>query len=101
MRKSRKTQNLQKEFKVEQEVVRQGVVGHAFDLIIRFKDKNNQPEIFMDENLQLLLEGLTERYGTILVKINWFDSNLMVIAPNELPPDANIQNDLQGTSEGS
>lgn len=72
-------------FTMRQEVVRSGVKGQSFDLILRFNNNATQPEMFLDENTKLILEGLIERYGEILVKINWWDSGLIVIAPNEVP----------------
>ena len=87
-------------FTMRQEVVRSGVKGQSFDLILRFNNTATQPELFLDENTKLILEGLIERYGEILVKINCWDSSLVVIAPNEVPNSPFIDAP-QGHSEGS
>lgn len=86
--KTRKTQPLvEQEITVRQDVVTSGVQGQSFDLVMRFTDSALQPELYMDELVKMVIEGLIQQYGEILVKINWFDSNLMVIAPNKLPAD--------------
>ena len=73
------------EFHVEQEVKRTGVTGRPWDLIIEFKQDVPTQQIYVDEDVKTIIEGLLQRYGRILVKINWFDSDLMVIAPDNLP----------------
>lgn len=97
MRKGKKKKV--EEFTVEQEVVRTDVKGESFDLLLRFNNTIDQPELFMDELVKLILEGMLERYGQIVVKVNWFAQGLMVIAPNGIPDPNTPQNALQGTSE--
>lgn len=85
---ARKGKKKEYEFSVTQEVVRTGVVPKTFDVMLRFTDGGTQPEIFMDELVETLLKGLLERYGEIVVKVNWWADGLTVIAPNEIPaPD--------------
>lgn len=100
MRKGKK-QTKAKEFVVEQEVVRTGVKGQPFDFILRFNNSTEQPELFMDELVKLTLEGLIERYGKVLVKINWWSEGLTVIVPDGIPQSSTTQNALQGGSKGS
>lgn len=87
------------EFSVEQEVVRTNVVPKTFDVMLHFKDGATQPIIYMDELVETLLKGLLERYGEIVVKFNWWDEGLSVIAPNGIPAPDQTYNALQGTSE--
>lgn len=89
MRKSRKTQKLE-EFKVEQEIVRRDVKGEPFDVVILFQPNNPHPEIYMDENVKMVLEALTDRYGKIIVKFNWWNDGVMVIAPDTPPADVRL-----------
>ena len=96
-KKRYKTQNLQEPFGVENEVVRSGVLGQEFDILLRFNNDALTPELFMDENVKMVIEGMLERYGPIVVKINWWDSHLKVIVPGNLPEDVRIQNAPQGT----
>jgi hypothetical protein len=88
-------------FSVEQEVIRTGVVPQSFDFMLRFTDTATQPELFMDELVELVLKGLIERYGQIVVKINWWAEGLTVIAPNGIPEPNQTYDALQGTSEGT
>ncbi len=78
---SKKTQELS----FTQEVIRSDVKGLPFDLVLRFDSTVDQPQLFMDELVKMTLEGLIERYGSIIIKINWWDSGLTVIAPNDVP----------------
>lgn len=87
------------EFTVDQEVVRKGVDLKSFDVMLRFKDDTTQPELFMDELVETLLKGLLARYGEIIVKFNWWDEGLSVIAPNEIPASNQTYDALQGHSE--
>lgn len=86
-------------FSVEQEVIRTGVVPKTFDLMLRFTDGATQPELIMDELVETILLGLIERYGQIVVKMNWWDEGLSVIAPNGIPESNQTYNALQGTSQ--
>lgn len=88
-------------FVVEQEVVRTGVIGESFDLLLRFTNSIEQPELYMDELVKLILEGMIQQYGTIVVKVNWFAQGLTVIAPDETPQQAANRHALEGTQEGS
>lgn len=83
------------EFTIEQEVVRTDVPVMSFDLVLRFSDTTSPPELFLDETTDVILKGLIEQYGVIVVKINWWSKDLTVIAPNDIPN----RNALQGTSE--
>lgn len=87
------------EFTVEQEVVRTDVKGESFDLLLRFTKGSDGVELFMDELVKIVLEGLLERYGQIVVKVNWFAEGLQVIAPNGIPAPDQTYDALQGTSE--
>lgn len=87
------------EFSVEQEVIRTNVEAQSFDLLFRFTKDQKQVEVFMDELMHLLLEGLTDRYGQIVVKINWWSKDLSVIAPHIIPDSSIDQNALQGHQE--
>ncbi len=89
----------EKEFVVEQEVVRSDVKGESFDLLLRFNNSVEQPELFMDELVKLILEGLLERYGQIVVKVNWWAEGLTVIAPNGIPDPNQSQDALQAPSQ--
>lgn len=80
-------------FSVEQEVIRTGVVPQTFDLMLRFTDGATQPELYMDELVQTILLGLLERYGQIVVKVNWFAEGLTVIAPNGIPDPSDTKLD--------
>ncbi len=82
-------------FVVEQEVVKTGVETKDFDILLRFTKGIDQSELFVDELTQLVLEGLIERYGQIVVKINWWAEGLTVIAPNDIP----AQNALEAPSQ--
>jgi hypothetical protein len=97
MRKGKKAKV--EEFTVEQEVVRTDVKGESFDVLLRFTKDTEGVELFMDELVKIVLEGLLERYGQIVVKVNWFAEGLMVIAPNGIPDTGTIQNALQAPSE--
>lgn len=88
-------------FSVDQEVIRTNVVPKTFDVMLRFTDGATQPELYMDELVQTILLGLLERYGQIVVKFNWWDEGVSVIAPNGIPEPHQTYNDLQGTSEAS
>ena len=92
-KKGKKTEDT---WNVTQEVVRTGVVGESFDFVWRFTNTIDQPELFMDELVKMTLEGLLERYGTIIVKVNWWADGLTVIAPKDIPSNA-----PQGTQEPS
>lgn len=83
------------QFTLEQEIIRTGVPAMSFDLVMRFSDDTSQPELFMDETVDLILKGLIKQYGVIVVKINWWSKDLAVIAPNDIPN----RNALQGTQE--
>ncbi len=101
---TRKKKGKVEEWKIDQEVIRTGVRADMFDLLLRFTDNNTQPEILMDETVKMMIEGLTQRYGTIVVKVNWFAQGLMVIAPNEvpgylMPREETSENAQEGTSE--
>lgn len=98
---ARKGKVKQKEysFSVDNEVVRTGVVPKTFDLMLRFKDGATQPELFMDALVETTILGLLERYGEIVVKMNWFADGLTVIAPNGIPAPDQTYDALQGTSE--
>ena len=85
---SRKTKKpAEQEISIRQDVVRSGATGQSFDLMLRFTNNALQPELYMDELVKLVLEGLLENYGEIVVKINWWADGLQVIVPNSLPID--------------
>lgn len=94
---TRKKGKKELDFTVQQEVVRTGVKLKSFDLMLRFTKGTVQPELFMDELVKQLLDGLLDRYGQIIVKVNWWDNDLTVIAPNEIPANSTQQDALQGT----
>ena len=83
---SRKTKK-PAEVSIRQDVVRGDVTGQSFDIMLRFTNNAIQPELYMDELVKLVLEGLLENYGEIVVKINWWADGLQVIVPNSLPID--------------
>lgn len=87
------------EFTVEQEVVRTDVKGESFDLLLRFTKGSDGVELFMDELVKVILEGLLDRYGQIVVKVNWFAEGLKVIAPNGIPDMDASGHSLQSPSE--
>lgn len=90
---ARNTKRQKKEpFNVEGELVRSGVQVEPFDILLRFNIKGKPPEVYIDADTKLLLDGLIEHYGEIVVKVNWFTTGLAIIAPNTLPS----QDDLQG-----
>jgi hypothetical protein len=97
----RKGKKKVQEFTVEQEVIRTDVKGETFDLLLRFTKDKEGVELFMDELVKLVLEGLLERYGQIVVKVNWWAKGLMVIAPNGIPDATTTQNAQEGHSEPS
>jgi hypothetical protein len=72
----------QTEITVTQDVVRTGVQGQSFDLMLHFTDNALQPQLYMDELVKLVLEGLLAKYGSIIVKVNWWAEGFTVIAPN-------------------
>lgn len=82
------------EFELTQEVLLSGTVGEPFDLILRFDNTVDQPQLFMDEMVKIVLEDYIKRFGKIIVRINWFSKDLHVIAP-----EADSEHALQGTSE--
>lgn len=88
------------EFSVEQEVVRTDVKGNSFDLLLKFDNTIDQPQLYMDELVKIILEGLIERYGQIVVKVNWWSSGLMVIAPNEIPAPDQTYNASVASQDG-
>lgn len=95
MRKGKK-QVKEQTVEVTQQVMRTGVQGESFDLILRFTKNIDQPELFMDELVKLVLEGLLDQYGRILVKVNWFAEGLTVIAPDAIPQNDNTQDAPEG-----
>jgi hypothetical protein len=99
MRKGKKPKV--EEFTVEQEVIRTDVKGQSFDMLFRFTKGSDQVEFFMDELVKLILDGMLDRYGQIVVKVNWWAEGLQVIAPNGIPEQQPIDNALQGTSQAS
>ena len=97
----RKGKKKVEEFSVEQEVVRTDIKGESFDVLLRFTKGSDGVELFMDELVKVILEGLLERYGQIVVKVNWFAEGLKVIAPNGIPDMDTSGYPLQGTSEAA
>jgi len=78
----------------EQEVVRNNVKMESFDLLLRFTKDTATVELFMDDLVKTILEGLLDNLGQIVVKVNWWADGLTVIAPTQ-------EHALQGTQEGS
>lgn len=94
MRKGKKQRT--EEFTVEQEVIRTDVKGESFDMLFRFTKDSDNVEFFMDELVKLILEGMLDRYGQIVVKVNWWADGLTVIAPNGIPAEEPIEHALEG-----
>lgn len=86
---------------VTQEVVRTDVKGESFDILLRLTKGSDNVEFFMDELVKVILDGLLDNYGQIVVKVNWFAKGLMVIAPNPLPKESFLGDALEGTQEAS
>lgn len=82
---ARKNKIADQEITIRQDVVRSGAVGQSFDLMLKFTDNITQPELYMDELVKLVIEGLIAQYGSIIVQVNWWSSGLTVIAPTTLP----------------
>ena len=70
------------ELEFSQTVVRQGVPINQFDIILRFQNNTDQPEIWTDELVKEVLQAYIKQFGEIIVKINWWSKDLMVIAPH-------------------
>ena len=96
----RKKKPVEQEITVRQDVVTSGAVGQSFDLMLRFTDSALQPELYMDELVKLIIEGLMDQYGTIVVKVNWFADGLQVIVPEKLPAQ-DFLNAQEGHSEAA
>lgn len=93
---TRKKKVKEQEITVRQDVVQGSkAVGQSFDLMLRFTDSALQPELYMDELVKLILEGMIENYGEIIVKVNWFAEGLQVIVPTKLP-EQDFLDALQG-----
>jgi len=96
---TRKKKVKEQEIVVRQDVVQGSqAVGQSFDLMLRFTDNALQPELYMDELVKLIIEGLIENYGEIVVKVNWFAEGLQVIVPTKLPAE-DFLNAPQGPQE--
>lgn len=54
------------------------VFGQSFDLVLRFDGSIENTKLFMDENVQLILEGLLREHAVILVRVNWWTKGLTV-----------------------
>jgi len=82
--KKRQLQNVKEDgsFSFTQEINPHPIYGEAFDLILHFENSIDQPQLYTDENIKLVLEGLIEKYGVINVRVNWFSDGLTVYSPN-------------------
>lgn len=88
MRKGKKTEQTIEMTQQVEHIMR----VQSFDLMLNFKNKADQPILYMDENVKLVIEGLLDLYGEITVKINWWGDGLKVI-------EHSGENALQGVQE--
>lgn len=59
--------------------------GEEFDILLRFTGDLHHIEVFLDDNVQTVIEGLLKEHGQLVVKVNWFADKLVIIAPNKSP----------------
>lgn len=55
----------------------------AFDFGMLFKKGTNEVQIYVDDDLRASIDGLLEIHGQIILKVNAFSPDVMIIAPNE------------------
>lgn len=53
---------------------------YAFDIVIKF-ERNKQPSIHYDEQMQQVLDTLLTEHEVFLLKVNWSDPLLHLIIP--------------------
>ena len=63
------------------------IVAEPFDLVFRFDPSLQNITFFTDDNVQELLKGLAEKYGTISIRINWWSKDLKVYGYNATKED--------------
>lgn len=58
-------------------------VGEQFDILLRFTKDLYHIEVFLDDNVQTVIEELLKEHGQLVVKVNWFADKLVIIAPDK------------------
>ncbi len=59
----------------------------AFDFGLLLTRDSNEVQIYIDDDLRMALDALLRDYGQVILKVNFFSPDVVVIAPS--------QNDLQ------
>lgn len=57
----------------------------AFDFGLVFTADSTDVGLYVDEDLRAALTILAKQHGQILVKVNWFSPDVMVVTPAENP----------------
>lgn len=55
----------------------------AFDICMMYKE-GEQPQIYMDQDLMQIISTLVARHKQLIIKVNWFSSDVLVITPSSL-----------------
>lgn len=66
------------------------VYGQTFDLALRFNGSIKDVELFIDENVQLVLEGLLKENKTITIQTNWWSKDLKIYSDNPIQNNKEI-----------
>lgn len=57
----------------------------AFDFGLIFSKDSTDVGLYVDDNLRDTLVSLANQHGQVLIKVNWFSPDVMVVTPAENP----------------
>ncbi len=77
----------------------------SFDFGLVFTADSKEVGLYVDEDLRDILVSLAKENGQVLVKVNWFSPDVMVVTPADNPdplqnqPDTDTAQSLLGDTE--